>query len=190
MPSGAWSIISRTYGKRYSIQAPHSSVGSSVSFAFLPSPQITSGRPCPLVLHAFGCPPTPHPGGAPRFVSKTTKPASPRFAGHTPQPMPGCFPHASDPHTGHILTQPQSDYAPAETSDRFHKLHINTVTQIPCGCVQPVVVTSRRSGNSWGRLARGFWSSGKSVGAEFGSHIFIFVSNLASYSQNYFQRYQ
>ena len=52
----------------------------------MPSPQITSGRPCPLVLHAFGCPPTPHPGGAPRFVSKTTKPASPRFAGHTPQP--------------------------------------------------------------------------------------------------------
>ena len=28
---------------------------------------------------------------------KTAKPASPRFAGHTPQPMPDCFPHASDP---------------------------------------------------------------------------------------------
>ena len=28
---------------------------------------------------------------------KTAKPASPRFAGHTPQPMPGCFPRASDP---------------------------------------------------------------------------------------------
>ena len=27
---------------------------------------------------------------------KTAKPASPRFAGHTPQPMPGCFPRASD----------------------------------------------------------------------------------------------
>ena len=81
----------------------------------MPSPQITSGRPCPLVLHAFGCPPTPHLGGAPQFVSKTTKSASPRFAGHTPQPMPGRFPHAPDPHTGHILIRPQSDHAPAET---------------------------------------------------------------------------
>ena len=47
---------------------------------------------------------------------KTAKPTSPRFAGHTPQPMPGCFPHASDPHTGHIIIQPQSDHAPAEAS--------------------------------------------------------------------------
>ena len=61
----------------------------------------------------------PHAHQAPSGNSqKTAKPASPRFAGHTPQPMPGCFPHASDPHTGHILTQPQSDYAPAETSGR------------------------------------------------------------------------
>ena len=89
-----------------------------------------------------------------------------------------------------IPARPWRASPPAETSDQFHKLHINTVTQIPCGCVQPVVVTSRRSGNSWGRLARGFWSSGKGVGAEFGSHIFIFVSNRAPCSQNYFQRYQ
>ncbi len=47
---------------------------------------------------------------------KTAKLASPRFADHTPQPMPGCFPHASDPHTGHIIIQPQSDHAPAEAS--------------------------------------------------------------------------
>ena len=121
---------------------------------------------------------------------KSAKSASPRFADHTLQPMPGCFPHASDPHTDHILMQPQSDHAPVETSDRFHKLHINTVTQIPCGCVQPVAVASQRSGDSWGRLARGFWPSGKSVGAEFGSHIFIFVSNRISCSQNYFQWHQ
>ena len=64
---------------------------------------------------------------------KTAKPASPRFAGHTPQPMPSCFPHASDPHTGHILIQPQSDHAPAETSGRLTRIHASSqLTQIPC----------------------------------------------------------
>ena len=48
--------------------------------------------------------------------------AIPHLAGHTPQPTPRRFPHASDPHTGHILTQPQSDYAPAETSVRLTRI--------------------------------------------------------------------
>ena len=47
---------------------------------------------------------------------KTAKSAIPHLAGHALQPMPGCFPHASDPHTGNIPIPPQSDHAPAETS--------------------------------------------------------------------------
>ena len=59
--------------------------------------------------------------------------AIPHLAGHTPQPTPRRFPHASDPHTGHILIQPQSDYAPAETSDRLTQTYAsNRFTQIPC----------------------------------------------------------
>ena len=50
---------------------------------------------------------------------KTAKSAIPHLAGHALQPMPGCFPHASDPHTGNIPIPPQSDHAPAETSGRL-----------------------------------------------------------------------
>ena len=74
----------------------------------------------------------PYPRAAPRYCQKSAKSASPRFAGHAPQPMPGRFPHAPDPHTGHVLMQPRSDYAPAETSVRFTQIHAsNRSTQIP-----------------------------------------------------------
>ena len=48
------------------------------------------------ILHATGRPPHTH---LPLSINsqKTAKPASPRFAGYTPQPMSGCFPRASDP---------------------------------------------------------------------------------------------
>ena len=70
------------------------------------------------VFHAVS---VPHTGGRrPIRISRPPaihkKPQSPHFAGHTLQPMPGCFPHASDPHTGNIPIPPQSDHAPAETS--------------------------------------------------------------------------
>ena len=68
------------------------------------------------------------------------KPQSPHFAGHALQPMPGCFPHASDSHTGNIPIPPQSDHVPAETSAAgLRKPGANRSPQTPCGCddVQP-----------------------------------------------------
>ena len=59
--------------------------------------------------------------------------AIPHLAGHTPQPTPRRFPHASDPHTGHILTQPQSDYAPAETSVRLTRIKRQPAHSNPLG---------------------------------------------------------
>ena len=53
---------------------------------------------------------------------KTAKPAIPHLAGHALQPMPGCFPHASDSHTGNIPIPPQSDHVPAETSGRLAQI--------------------------------------------------------------------
>ena len=58
-------------------------------------------------------------GGAPyasAALRQFTKNRKARISQAIPQPMPGCFPHASDPHTGNIPIPPQSDHAPAETS--------------------------------------------------------------------------
>ena len=117
-----------------SIQAPHSSVGPSVSFAFLPSPQITSGRPCPLVLHAFGCPLTPPPGGAPDLYQKRQ---SPQTLSRRPYAvaMLRRSPCASDPHTGHVpirfrglsiqpLSSKNPDIGFNETSGRSTQMRI------------------------------------------------------------------
>ena len=43
---------------------------------------------------------------------KTAKPAIPHLAGHALQPMPGRFPHASDPHASHVPMQPMSPCNP------------------------------------------------------------------------------
>ena len=57
---------------------------------------------------------------------KTAKSAIPHLAGHALQPMPGCFPHASDPHTDNIPIPPQSDHVPAETSGRLAQIFTPT----------------------------------------------------------------
>ena len=88
-------------------------------------PARSCGRPAQAATHTY----QPPSGNS----QKAAKSAIPHLAGHTPQPTPRRFPHASDPHTGHILIQPQSDYAPTETSGRFTQTYAsNLSTQIPC----------------------------------------------------------
>ncbi len=69
------------------------------------------------VFHAVS---VPHTGGrspyTPAAFHKFTKNHKARISQAIPQPMPGRFPHASDPHTDNIPIPPQSDHAPAETS--------------------------------------------------------------------------
>ena len=84
---------------------------------------------------------------------KTAKPASQRFASHALQPMPGRFPHASDPHTGNIPILPQSDHAPAETSGRSTQTYApDQLTQIPCADEGGMGMASPRDATTTGTL--------------------------------------
>ena len=76
--------------------------------------------------------------------------AIPHLAGHTPQPTPRRFPHASDPHTDHILAQPQSDYAPAETSVRLTRIKRQPAHSNPLGGMGTASLGDAATTTQWG----------------------------------------